>query len=517
MKTVLAFCLLTLVCASADAQSNRDQRKDFVEGLLKSLIDSQLDRGRPSPDRTPPNLPPNADLQQAQVFLDALTNQSAQLVNLLRVEERSMPQLRPLLADALTIHADARMLRDDSRSVRDQRALTNSVREFDRKWRTLAHRLKQIPELGRASLRTIDSITDLNTSLSQLLGIDPQFDRNSLLRLSSSVSTSMGHLNQELRYQLHRNPIRDQILTQGYQLSLQASQLVSLVDRSDYKSIVASTQSFQQAWKVFAVRLRELNSERIQRDMLEIEQSLRDISEILWLTAPIDKAQIVQLTQTIEREFDLFLDNVSLAQLIRLNQTQNLIKQSTQFHASAHLFAETAERSQNLNDLSWDFQVLEVEWKEFLVEARRVNLPAAQQQIQMIQRSMNILQNMLNLRPQLDRRELLPVVASADDLSDRLLGTGKRIIGNSGAYPGTFRIKFLNELNELHDSAHQLHDGLIQTKSESELQRDAEHLIEHWNGVKQLVPQLRQQDQQQIMQIMAQLEPNMVKLQVIFY
>ena len=73
-------CCFALLCAGGSSvgkvaaqQPSRDGRRQFVEGLLQALIDSQLDRGRP-PGR--PSTPADPQLAAVRKHLDGFSRHS---------------------------------------------------------------------------------------------------------------------------------------------------------------------------------------------------------------------------------------------------------------------------------------------------------------------------------------------------------------------------------------------------------------------------------------------------------
>ncbi|MBT5019795.1 MAG: hypothetical protein HON04_13750 [Planctomicrobium sp.] len=515
MKPFLVFSMMLLLTTSSYAQSNRDQRRDFVESLLQSLIESQVDQRRPN--RGNQNIPISQELNQVRTIAGTLADQMGQLVMMLRIEERNMPQLRLLLAQTIESHAKARVLVNRASVSRNHNEIVNEVMDFDQGWRVVAHRLKQVPGMGWNVLRAVDEITELDSQVRQILQIQPAYDRSSLLRLASNLSTTVGHLNQELRYQLHRNPNRNQIYTLGYQLKSETDQYTFAVNQGSYDALVIKTKSLQKSWKAFSNSMRDIESERLQRDILEVEETVREMSELLSIPVEIDRNVVLRLSQSIEHEFDLFLETVTLLQLLEVVRPQVLIAKADEFHHAAHDFAHAVETTQQIDEIAWDFQILEVQWNEFQRLAQSLPQATAQRHLQLIQQSLDVLKHSLHMQPELDRRELLTLTASIDNLADQLAVDGERFVVGSATYQPAFRSQFKQQLHEFHEAAHHLHDAFVQSETDRQIQQDAKQVISSWNAVKQSVSQLRQQEQQRLLQTIAQIEPGLVKLQVLFY
>lgn len=515
-RSLLVGALLVGLTVSTQAQDGRD----FVDSLLRSLIDSQINRDQPSNNKIRPTIPPqqpnDPNLVRVQPLIDSLGRETTQLVYALRAEERTTPQVRTFLAEAIQLQASASLLQRQLQTASRFDDLRNSFQQFDQQWRVLAHRIQSTPDIGRSCLRSVDAVGAIEKQLVTAFGIEPQLDRQELLRLSSSFTNSFGRLLQDVRYDLIRHPNRVQLINEGQQLYTKINQAMSLIDRAPYDNLINAYQVCQQDWRQYSAKLRSTRSDRIQRDIVEIEEIGRAIAEQLWMEVPTDTGYILQLAQTVERDTDQIMQRMSLAQLIEMQNPLPMIESAREFHNVAHRFAETAARTSSLDVLSWDFRALEVQWNDFQRHIYQVQSPEVQQLARDLARGIDVLQRSLRLQPTYDRRELTQVAARLDDLSAYLQQLGEQYV-ERGNYRPPVRNQFKRELDHFHDEAHDLHDQLLQVDSDQAIARTAREVIEEWIHVKESVQQLNQIDQQRLYQAMAQIEPLMVKLQVVFH
>ena len=172
-KTILLSVLFVFVSSSLAAQvpdQVRQRRRAFLEDLLNVVIESQSDRdivparpGRPVEGR--PDLRPGfgntygpttqrmvSCRKQFQVWED----ECGRLVSALRTDERRLPRLRPLLADAIQILASITHLRGHAGRLTNIQPLTETYCELDANWRLLNHRLRQIRGLPPACIQCLD-------------------------------------------------------------------------------------------------------------------------------------------------------------------------------------------------------------------------------------------------------------------------------------------------------------------------------------------------------------------------
>ncbi len=517
----MRWLFILLIMFSTSATAFAQDRGDLLEGFLKSLVESQLNRNdnRGRPPRPPGVVQPPApteQLLQTRQLLALLSSDSARLVQSLQIEERTTPQVRPLLADALSLNASADVLNQNGQRSFAVEELVSDFQVFDRDWRVLSHRLKQVPNLGRVCLRAMDSLAGTHKQISDLLGIQPQLNRNELVRLSASLISAYRHLLEDLQYDNSRVLDKNQLLTEGQALYLKVNQAMSLIERDNYGNIVNAYKDCQQDWQIYSAKLRQFNSARIQRGILEVEEVGRSIAEQLWLPVQMDRGYVVQLAKSVEDDAHHLLERVTLIQLVDHPNPIALVNSAKEFDSITHAFARAAENSQNLNDLAWDFRIYEVQWKEFSNHVRLLKSPDLDLRVTDLDRNLKLLQNALQLQPAFDRRSMRELAASLDELCTQMGSVADRTIGRSNNYQPVFRTQFTSTMDVLHHAAHELHDLMIGNGSDQQVANKSQELIKHWITTKQLLQQCRQQDQQLMLQSAAQIEPLMVKLQVVF-
>jgi hypothetical protein len=136
----------------------RERRRQAIEGILRSLVETHLSRDRdrepPRPPQQPVPVPPRhrpediTKYRDAQRAVQEFSNEAGQLIGVLREEEHLSPGIRPLLGDAISIKArsDALLRRPYGPGGAD--ALARDYQEVDRQWRVLSHRLEQADDVS---------------------------------------------------------------------------------------------------------------------------------------------------------------------------------------------------------------------------------------------------------------------------------------------------------------------------------------------------------------------------------
>lgn len=107
-------------------------------------------------------------------------------------------QLRSVLEDALRLNAAATRLSHEGRVAAGLDGLTDHVRDLDRDWRVLTHRLKQARGLSSETKEIVRSLDQADGRLCQLFDLPPQIAYQELAGLCESLSISLEHLVEEM-------------------------------------------------------------------------------------------------------------------------------------------------------------------------------------------------------------------------------------------------------------------------------------------------------------------------------
>ena len=514
----LLVAVLALHCITSSAWA---QRKEIVDELLRALIESQLNRGRPpqpQPALQPEVAPqprPDSPTRAARMEVQAMSTDAMQLSQSLQIESRSQPQLRVQLGRLIQVQAalDAQSLGRGGHSIEK---LAQDYSVIDRDWRSIEYQLQQFPDLTPRSQLLVKAVSDHDRKLCQILGVEPQLDRTELVRLSGELTTNYRQLMEDIYQDLRRSPQMPALLQQGQQLQLRFRQATSLVDRAGYDQLVVEYKKCQQAWRAYTTSLHPVATDRIRRSMLRVEQTGRSIQEQLWIPVELDPALIQQLGQTVEADADRLMSLIALPDLLAHPQPEKVLQAASEFRNTCGTFTAASQGQFDRDSLLWDYRLFDVQWREFSNQCRAFNSPVIQQQLIDVESRMAMLRGALGIDAGLDRAQLTQLAASLDELAYQFEQTTVKSVLNSGRYSAQFKTQFTQELDALHEAAHTLHDQ-VSTQHDSEpLAAHASSMIRAWNTCKVRVTQCQPEHQQLLYQTMAQIEPHMVSLQVMF-
>ena len=501
---------------------HRERRRDFVEGLLRTLIDSQLDRVLPpepgSPPGAvirPPSRPATPQLAAARSDLAQFASESGQLAHALHAEAMRLPQVRPLIGDALRVNASAAALVDKCDYAGDLPPIEDDFRQLDSHWRLLSHRLQRTYGLGDACLQHAGRLNELDQALCRRFRIPPQIDRVELARVMASLASELETLLEDVGVELSRSPLRAQLLVEGRKVAQQAG-LVSaaLTEGTAYGAVVEEYKRFRRLWYPFAARLRSVDNRYLERTVRRVWQHDAAAHELLWLERTIDPQQLLHVTSTLRKSMDELFDRVTLNQLIELRRVDELLPIASELYGLCEYFVICVEDGEEPDMLAEAYRDIEEAWPGFQDRFRPIQSEAVQQTLEEIGGSVVALREALGLRPPVDRQKMAELAGSVENLAENLERDFQSYL-RSPPYPGSFRLETARLARAFRETAHRLHANVAQGAGLERLRADSAELGEAWSGVHELMSKLQPREQMHFRRMSGLVAPTLVELQAL--
>lgn len=524
-RLLFSGCVALLFSSSLSAQITddmRQQRRELIGGLLKTLIESQLDDLDRNPQVFPERPPvrpgvPVAGTRELQLLRQSLNQFSLQcddLVRRLQQAQFDCPQARALLADAMQVKAQTDALIRLANRVADHRDIEREYQRLDQNWRILAHRVRQAPGLDAGCLGCIDQIQRFGDEMCNCLGLQPTINRAELVRLTSALNLSFQHLLQDLYYDNRNDPKVARLIEQGQELFTKFNQASAAIERESYETIVAIYQDSVKDWRRFARKIRPYQNERIRRDIQEIESIGRSIHEQLWLPVQLDTDYLLDVTRSIQADTDRLFQSITLDDLLLCENPGIVMNSAREFRRRCHTFSNSLEGG--LESWIWDYQLFNVQWQTLMEQCRPIQQPRVVRRLDEIDDAMMSLTQMMGQGPVITRQELIQLTAQLDQLSTEISLVAARNIMQDRNYDRVFRTDFDNRSRQLHDSIHACHQVLVMGRRQQDINNNLRTIFDQWTGLKQLINRCSDEDRAAFTRLRREMEPLMVKLQVIF-
>lgn len=537
MKKYIVLLTLTIgICSSSFAQAqDREKRREFIGDLLKGLLESQLDnnnnpRGEVYPGQYPPGQRPvrprpttrpggrpvevAPEMLKIREGLDSWSTSAAELVAELRHHESESPQLRSMLADALRFQANVTAVSRRAQRSPNYQSMTDDFVALDRDWRVLSTRLKQTRGLPRECMGLIQTISDLDSQLCGLFQVQPQLDRAELARLAITLANDYDHLLRGVYFSARGKRGSEQLLQQGRALQTMISQASSLINRGDYETIVDAYKKCTNQWRSFSQQVLRLNDERLRYSVQHIEDTGRKIQQLLWLPIELDRSYLASLSDAINADATQVFNSLTLAQLMATKQPGNLLAMSREFQAACTSFSRQLNADTPEDQLEWSYRLFASKWNRFHDEFHKFEIPAVDHRLEDIEFSMNALAEVFGNDIAIGHDELVHIYSELDALCKQAsLDIHRRITNRR--YEEGFHDQLCGLGDSLSRSVNNLHRASLK-RNYRPTAAQLQPVFQDWASMRPLLAQCQPNDRNYFNNFRKQIEPIMVKLQVMY-
>lgn len=520
---VAASCLVCGLTETSVAQNDSSRRQEMFDSLLKSLIESQLNRPQEAPqvERVNPNVAqPQAttnQLREVRELSRSFSQELSRLFDILNQDIRHDPYLAVHFNSTLKVSANAAVLARRSEQARDLATLRPDFTELDREWRALSYQLESsnISQACKSSVRTVNSY---HQRLAKLFEMNPQIDSQKFMRLTDSLEVSVDNLMDEISTELGWTNETRQLLLMGRicQQQVRYMTLNTEVSRNRERA-VAEYNKFQQLWAPFASQLWPLKNRYIERDLQRIEQIDRDLQEVLLLPIATDHRQLVRLSEVLQTELTGIMEATTLNDLVTLKHADNVEKTARDFQGSVKRLITSAQQNRDLNQLQNDFRMVDTQWTKFEDAYKGCEKSEILRLLKSTEKTMASLREGVKIQSTFNRSEALQVIASLENYGKHLQDDFSTYVVQGGRYDRGFAYQGLHTCHQFTAFANNIHQSLADGADPEDLRDRCEVLARGWNYLNnEYLLKLQGAERIQLSELSAEITPQIVRLQTMF-
>ncbi len=519
--------LMSVSLGTVSAAQPNDRRRDFVDGVLRVLIETQvlphLTRDGQPPHGRPPGGPPlpkppgDPRSRDDRIALEEFAMHSGELVSILRQEVGVRPELRPLLGDAIAVKAMTDGLVQRVEAQPDPALLADGFVVVDRHSRTLATRLEGSFAVSATCRECVRKLNASRARLCQRLAISPQVDQEQVVQLFGTLTGHLRGLLDNVAGSLQRSRDSQVLLIDGKRLQMQVNFLTTSVSRPvPYEELLHQYRTVHKDWRALADRLRSLDSRDSERHIRRINHVHRQLHEVLWIPYEMDRGGLARCAAALSRNVDAACERVSLKMLLATPDAAGAVEVARELRSMCADFSKAAAGQDPLDSLRWDFRPLDVQWQQFRTGFQGLAAPELAQQLAETDENIQAVQELLGIAPLIDVEQAVELSGEVDSLTDLLFRDLAERLGPSSRYPPQFRREAAAAAEALHESAHQLHDDLLRRPHSESVRKKSEGLSVAWESLQQYVGKLEHRDRAVVTRNYERLAPAMARLQMMF-
>jgi len=493
----LSLCRLLIACVvggslltippACHAQSG----EDIAKGLLRALLESQLEKSRRKADSRfsppPPGRPgfggPPAETQeilQLRPISASLSQESATLVTLLQTDARRSFAARPFLADAIRLQASAAALRQRTAGIRSHLLVQDDFRGFNNDWSALSFHLNECQGISNQTRACMKRIAALDQKYCALLGIQEQFNNRELVRAAYTLTTYTTDLIDDVRDTYRPGNRHRQVVRDVGRFAQKADYFASQVSQGNpYATVVSSLQDLYEDWRQLESRLAEYNGHSTTRTASRIQQSFRDIHDLLRLEIGLNNDQVLHLVHTIDTEVSDIFRAITLEQLMTLPDSQAVPGAADALYGTVQNLDDLIRRDQNPQEIGEAWVYADEAWKEFEYFLGPIQNPQTAVRLRKIGDSMRSLKQALGVTVQYDRQALVRSASTMEFLTNQLLRTVQKWHQRSGQ-----NRQLQVRIQQLEAALNRIEQSLAAGGNQRNHLRDVDQAIAQWQQIR---------------------------------
>lgn len=514
------FCLLigVVVCLGPGSTCQAQKGGDIVKGLLRGLIESQLDksrrrnagRGGLAPGRgTPVPAQVTPQLRQLRPLTASLNQETAQLVALLQSDARRSVQARRRLPDAIRMQANAAALNQRVTSQHNHVLLQDDFRGFNGDWGTLSHNLGQCNALSPQTTACINRISQLDTQYCSILGLQAQFNSEELIRDAYTLTTYNKDLIDHVRDRYRPGIAHTKLLRDLGTYAQQGDYFASLVSRgADYQTAVATFQNCYLTWGKLEPRLTEYKSHSLTRTMRRIQDSNRSIHQLLRLEMGIDRNLVLHLIHTVDDELTQIYRSITLEDMITMPDAESLPSAADAVFGTIQNLDDLAHRDQPVQDLAEAWVYADEAWKQFRYYARPLKNPTAAAGLRTITDSMRSLKQTLGVTVEYDQDVLVQTASSLEFQSGQLFG----VVQRWQRRPGQHDRSLVASIQRMTEQFHGIEQSLEAGRGGLHHRKECDQAVPLWQKIRAVLRSCDTQERIELDHLSAGITTGLLKL-----
>ena len=500
---------------SMSQTSGRRQRRDFVEGMLRQLIDSQL----PSTNRAEPNREANfsqvgGKMREVRDALEEFSRAVSDLAQQLHSDANRIGGVRHLLSESLQVSASSTVLLRRANRTREVSDIIRDYRELDQAWRLLSFRLGQVRGLSAQAVRLIAAANRADTRLGELMQVNPQFDRAELDRQLAALSNDILNLLEDIDLGVDDSTQRYDLLVEGRSVFMQIRRVMRMVKiDSSYDDVRSEYERFQSIWRPFAERVRSIDDRYVARELRRVQQAARAIQELLWLPTEMDRQQLVYITRRLQSDTNDLIDNISLRQLVQMSRgSEGFVSSASEFYTACEDFIECVNNGDDDETLSDLYYYLSDEWQSFGNLVQQVNTSDARRKYREIDYAINEFRDLLGVQLIFDRQKGVQLAAALESMAKYYEADMKKIV-RAGRFSPDFSRSCLQVSEAFRRSAQSLHSGMVKGENPQVLRAKSDKLAQNWESLVAHTTRLPQTYQNRLYNLRRRTTPYVVDVQ----
>lgn len=515
-KAAAGFLVTLLLTGPATSTSMAQRGEDIARGLLRALIESQLDKSdrrnnvAPDPFRPPSDRrSPTAQMQQLRPVIATYAQECAELSALLQTDGRRSYQVRGVIPEIIRLQASAAALRQTTDTQSDHRTVLDGYRTLNSDWSTASHQLEHCNGLSDQTRGKIRRLTELDAQYCAILSIQEQYDSLETVRAAYTLNADLRSLEDELRH-MNSNPATRLNLESRIRRHRQEADHFGRLagSRVQFQTIVTEYTDLYQSWSAVRAELTHFTDRHIVRDVQRIQQTHRTMHQLLRLEMRQDKQQVLQLIHGLQSGMTHLFQTITLEQLMTLPDADAVTSAADTSFGTLHNLDDIVHRDGPIQEVAEAWLYADESWSLLAYYLEPIRDLETQRRIREVGSTLDALRHTIGVSVSFDRHALIRIASSMEASAVGL----QTAIRRWQTHPGNHDRSLQAQAATLVERCHQLETSLISRRPPDELRRKCDEIIVTWQQIRPELRDCNTDERESINQIVNAMTPEMIRM-----
>ncbi len=516
----IILCATTIATSTTIQQAQAQSGEDVAKGLLRALIESQLEKSRrknnpqtgslrnPNQQRGPRPGQLTNEIQQLRPITASFAQESATLVALMNTAARRDFEIRRRLPDAIRLQATATALNQQAASQSNHRAMLDGFRNLNAEWTTLSHQLNQCKSLTPQTQAAVKRMAALDAQYCSILGLQEQFDSTQLIREAYTLSTYLRDLTDEVR-DSGAIGVNHTVLRNLGRVSQEADYFAQLVARGiPFARAVTEYQQLYKGWQSVDSSLENYSARAVTRTMRRIRDSHRTIHGLLRLEMGIDQELVLHLVHEIDHELTDLYKSITLEQLMSVPDGDAVTTAADAAYGTIQNLDDLVHRKEPPQAIAEAWVYADEAWKMFAYYVSPIRDAQTQASLRSIGDSMESLRRMMGVTVEFDRNAMVNSASLLETKAAQLVASIRRW----QTHPGNHDRRLVNQVESLVEQCHSLEQSLLAGRQPNQLRRTCDTMVTLWQQIRPELKKCDTDEREEINYVTATFTPELIRL-----
>ncbi|MCP4783398.1 MAG: hypothetical protein GY903_29865 [Fuerstiella sp.] len=511
-------CVVVFQATTAAPVLNAQGGEDIARGLLRALIESQLEKslrrnggapnshehGNPGDSRVTP------EMLRLRPITASYAQESAALSALLNTDARRSFEVRRQLQAAIQLQANATALNQRSAHQANHLAMLDEYRGLNSEWTTLSHQLDQCRSLSAQTRACIKRVARLDAQYCSLLGIQEQFNNSRLTREAYTLTAYLRDLVDDVQDTAPRpGASHNRTLRSLGRLNQEADYFAQLVSRGvQFKKAVTEYRQLYRSWQSVEEELEGYSGNSMARTMRRIRESHQTIHELLRLEIGIDRNLVLHLIHEIDDDLTGLFKSITLDEMMALPDADALTEAADAVYGNVQNLDDLVHREESPQAIAEAWVYADEAWEVFAFYVAPSLNAQTQVSLRSIGQAMQSLKHTMGINVSFDRNALVRSASSLENMGEHLVTAIRRW----QTHPGNHNRNLVAQTQELVDHCHHLEQSLAAGRNAANHRQECDEIVTVWQKIRPELKKCDTDERETINHIIGAFTPELIRL-----